>query len=121
MRSDIRTLTPILLSALLASVAQGQSAGTPLLNGTIGVQFEFVPFSVPPRTGAPQQTWIVPAAPALNCPMPVLRGNTTGDTAMVARPAPTVPPRPVPGATADAAPPCDNPLGQPHATTVFIW
>ena len=121
MRSHRRTLAPILLSILLASAAQAQTDGTPLPNGEIGVQFEFVPFSAAPRAPVPRALWIVPADPALNCPMPVLHGNTSADTAMVVPPIATVPSRPMPGAGTHAAPGCDNPLGRPRPARVLLW
>jgi hypothetical protein len=121
MLSTPRILLPLLACALVATAAQAQAPVTPLPNGAIGVQFEFVPFSVAPRANTPQRFWIVPASPALACPMPVLRGDGSADTAMVVRPAPAVPARPMPGANADAGLGCRNPLSLPKTGTAYVW
>jgi hypothetical protein len=121
MRATPRILLPLLACTLVASAAEGQVAGTPLPNGVIGVQFEFVPFTVTPRAKIPQSFWIVPATPALACPMRVLRGDGSADTAMVVPPAPAVPARPMPGANADAGLGCHNPLSRAETGMVFVW
>ena len=123
MHSSTRMLLPLLACALVASAAEGQSSTIVIPDGTIGVQFEFVPFSVAPRSvaprPAPQVTFLGPAEGRLTCPMPVFTGNSNSDSSILETPPPTdaamiiVEESPATG--------CRNPLFQPPVTRIFVW
>ena len=118
MKHRSRTIGLMIAGTLVASTAQGQFAGTPLPNGTIGVQFEFVPFSLAPRR-APELSFLGPTQGGLTCPMPVLRGDSSADTEILVTPVPTAAEwmfeeeSPATG--------CRNPLFHPPMTRIFVW
>lgn len=107
MHPILRTLTLTAALGLTARAAQAQASvlGAPA-DTVIGVQFEVLPFSLTERPPAPPAPTLVFGAPitALRCPMPVARGNTTGDQKIEVRPSGAATPMPT------AAPGCTNPL-----------
>jgi hypothetical protein len=113
-------LLPLLACALVASAAQGQNSTVVIPDGSIGVQFEFIPFSVVPGAQTPRVHGSISVTSALRCPMPVLRGDTSADTDIVMSPFSVVAPVPMPGANANAGSFCGNPLDLPNLSSVFV-
>lgn len=107
MHPVLRTLSLTTALGLIATAARAQSSVLAAPADTvIGVQFEVLPFSLVERPPAPPAPIVAFGAPitALRCPMPVARGNSTGDQKIDTRPSGEAVPMPT------AAPGCTNPL-----------